>query len=433
MTPPRGSAARGAAFAALACVTVVVLAIAIGAGDGGESYAAEFTDVRGLVDGAQVRLAGVDVGEVTGIRLGNDGWPRVSFDVGDGVSLRASATAAVRLGSLSGEYNRYVSIVQGSGPPLRSGALIPRSRTISPVELDNAIATFDPAARSSIRTILAGLRTSLRGEGSPLAATLASSQAALSQVAGAAGEIGDDGAALSDAVSSSQKIAATLAGRSGTLETAVDRSTTLLATLATHADQLSGALAGLPAGLDATTGALTRARALVAPATGLLTAASPVIAQLPQIASELRAALVAARPALAQAASVTRVAPAAATALTPLLRAAGPLLAVMNPVLKRIGPMLDQLRVRFPDAFSFFANWADFTSNYDANGHAARVGIVLPPASTNVLSPSSDGAGQLAPPYLRTPGAMDGQPWTDYWKSFVDGGTAGPDVSGSGK
>ena len=91
--------------------------------------------------------------------------------------------------------------------------------------------------------------------------------------------------------------------------------------------------------------------------------------------------------------------------------------------------MLDQLRVRFPDLFSFFANWADFTSNYDANGHGARVGIVLPPTPTTVLSPSSDGAGQLAPPYLRTPGAMDGQPWSDYYKSFVDGGAPGPDVS----
>ena len=75
--------------------------------------------------------------------------------------------------------------------------------------------------------------------------------------------------------------------------------------------------------------------------------------------------------------------------------------------------MLDELRVRLPDAFSFFANWADFTSNYDANGHGARVGIVLPSAPEN---------DQLSPPYLRTPGTLEGQPWTDYRKSFVFGG-----------
>jgi len=108
--------------------------------------------------------------------------------------------------------------------------------------------------------------------------------------------------------------------------------------------------------------------------------------------------------------------------MTPLLRAAGPMLAVLAPVLRRFDPMLDQLRVRFPDAFSFFANWADFTSNYDSGGHGARVGIVLPPAPTNTLPPDSNGPGQLAPPYLRVPGSLEGQPWNDYSKSFVGSG-----------
>jgi hypothetical protein len=115
--------------------------------------------------------------------------------------------------------------------------------------------------------------------------------------------------------------------------------------------------------------------------------------------------------------------------LTPLLREAGPLAAQLTPVLSRINPMLDQTRVRLPDFFSFFSNWADFTANYDANGHGARVGILLPPAPTTVLPPSGDGAGQLRPPYLRTPGALEGEPWKDYAASFVGGGTAAPDVA----
>jgi hypothetical protein len=130
---------------------------------------------------------------------------------------------------------------------------------------------------------------------------------------------------------------------------------------------------------------------------------------------------------------VAELAPSAARTLQPVLEAAGPLLRVAIPVLRRLGPMLDQLRVRLPDAFSFFANWADFTSNYDSSGHAARVGIVLPPAPLNALSPSSDGPGQLAPPYLRTPGALEGQPWTDYWKSFVAGGTPAADAQGAAR
>jgi phospholipid/cholesterol/gamma-HCH transport system substrate-binding protein len=425
----RGRFSRSAASAALFGAAGAVALAVLGWGSGSRSVTAEFSDVRGLVTGADVRLAGVDVGQVTRIWLGPDGWPRVRMSIDDGVSLRANAGAAVRLASLSGEYNRYVSLVQGSGAPLAPGAVIPRRRTVSPVELDDAISTFDPGTRASLTTILSGLRRSLAGEGPSLQATLSDSQAALEEVSQMAGDIGDDGVALSMAVHSGSVIAATLADRSAQMQTAVDRSAELLQALAMHATQLGQSVAEVPAGLEATETALDRARAIVAPAGRLVTAAAPVLAELPVTADELDAAMSAARPALSRAASVTRAVPTASHALMPLLRAVGPLLAVMNPVLARIGPMLDQLRVRLPDAFSFFSNWADFTSNYDANGHAARVGIVLPPTPTNVLSPSSDGPGQLKPPYLRTPGAMDGQPWTDYYKSFVDGGTPGPDVS----
>ena len=91
----------------------------------------------------------------------------------------------------------------------------------------------------------------------------------------------------------------------------------------------------------------------------------------------------------------------------------------MAPVLRSAAPILDEARVRAPDFFSFFANWADFTSVYDANGHAARVGLVLPPAPTNAIDGSDPGAGSLEPPYVRTPGVLEGEPWTDYEDSFL--------------
>jgi hypothetical protein len=94
--------------------------------------------------------------------------------------------------------------------------------------------------------------------------------------------------------------------------------------------------------------------------------------------------------------------------------------------------MLDQARVRLPDVFSFFSNWADFTSNYDAAGHGARVGIVLPPTPTNTASTASDAPGELAAPFLRLPGALEDEPWTGYASSFVAGGSAGPDVKAAG-
>jgi phospholipid/cholesterol/gamma-HCH transport system substrate-binding protein len=409
---------RRAAQLALTVTVTAVAALVITSGPARSTVTAEFTDVRGLVTGAQVRLAGVPVGDVTRIWLAADGWPHVQMSIDPDVALRASASAAVRLASLSGEYNRYVSIVQGAGPPL--SGLIPQSHTTSPVEVDDAISTFDPATRAELGTMLAGLKDTLSGRGPALAATLRQSQSALSQVGALAADIGGDGGALRLALASTHTITHALARRSTDLTAATDQSAHLLGVLAQRADGISAGVAGLPPGLTAAQTTLTRAHGLIAPADRLLGAAAPAVAQLPTTATEWEAALGAARPTLTKAATLAVTAPAAARALAPLLRTAGPLLGTLIPVLTRMGPMLDQLRVRLPDAFSFFANWADFTSNYDANGHGARVGIVLPPAPT--LAPSSNGAGQLAPPYLRIPGSLEGQPWTDYSKSFVAGG-----------
>jgi hypothetical protein len=103
---------------------------------------------------------------------------------------------------------------------------------------------------------------------------------------------------------------------------------------------------------------------------------------------------------------------------------AQPTLRTLDPVLRSAAPILDEARVRTPDFFSFFANWADFTSVYDANGHAARVGLVLPPAPDNVIDGSDNGAGSLAAPFVRTPGVLEGEPWDSYRDSFLSG--AGP-------
>jgi phospholipid/cholesterol/gamma-HCH transport system substrate-binding protein len=409
-----------AAPLALAATLVVVAALVFTSGPDRYTVTAEFSDVRGLVTGAEVRLAGVPVGDVTRIWLASDGWPRVQMSIDRDVAIRASASAAVRLASLSGEYNRYVSIVQGDGPPL--SGLIAQSHTTSPVEVDDAISTFDPSTRAALSTMLAGLKDTLSGQGPALAAMLRQSQAAVGQVGALASDVGDDGGALRLALTSAHTISQALAQRSTQLAAATDQSAQLLQTLARRADTISAGVANLPPGLAAAQTTLSRTQSLIAPADRLLDTAAPAIAQLPTTAVELRAALTAARPTLTEAAIVARAAPVAARKLTPLLKAARPLLGTLIPVLTRVGPMLDQLRVRLPDAFSFFANWADFTSNYDANGHGARVGIVLPPAPTTTLSPSSNGAGQLAPPYLRVPGSLEGQPWSDYSKSFVAGG-----------
>jgi phospholipid/cholesterol/gamma-HCH transport system substrate-binding protein len=431
----RGLTARRLAPAALCVVAAVTAWLLLTGGPATRTVTATFTGVRGLVDGADVRAGGVSVGRVDRVWLDAAGRPRVRMSVRRDYALRRGATAAVRLGSLSGEFNRYVSLTRGGGPSLGDGAVtLPASATRSPVEVDQAIAALTPATRADVHAALRGLRDGLDGTGPAVAQTLKRSADALRQTALLIGDVNADGAALKSLLADSRRITTALAtGRPERLATLVDDLGATLHTTAGQATALRRTVRGLPGALHEPRRALAAVRTAIPDLRAVLRDAAPGLHELVPAAGELRTALSAAAPALTQVAALTRTGPADLRALRPLLDDARTVAGQLTPVLRRAGPMLDQARVRLPDFFSFFANWADFTSNYDANGHGARVGLVLPPASTKVLDPSGYVAGQLKEPYLRTPGALAGVPWKDYADSFVAGGTAQPDVAPSGK
>jgi phospholipid/cholesterol/gamma-HCH transport system substrate-binding protein len=406
---------RPLVLALLALAAVAVVVVVRGSSD---SYVvtARFTDVRGLVDGAPVRAAGLSVGKVDSIALGADGLPRVRLSIDGDYRLRRGARAAMRTASLSGENNAYVSVAAGSGPPLPRGAVLGGS---SPVQVDEALEALDPRTRNDLRATLAGLDSALASRGPDVERILERAGPSLTEVSGLVADAGADGAALRSLVRDSARISAALASRSDRLGAAVESTASLLGVAARRQHSLRVALSRLPAALAETRGALGSARAAVPPLRSLVRGVRPALPLLAPVAGDLAAVARAARPALGGAVALARTAPRDLRALTPLLVAARPVMGDLAPVLRGAAPMLDQARVRLPDAFSFFSNWADFTANYDANGHAARVGIVLPPAPTQVLAPDSDGAGQLKVPFLRTPGSLEGEPWRDFADSFV--------------
>ncbi len=419
--------ARALSVVGLVLATVVVLVITRG-GPAQTTVHVTVAEARGVVDGADVMVGGVRVGHVTRVRLDRRGRPALTLRVDEDVDLRAGARAAVRLASQSGEFNRYVALTPGTGAPLPRPWTLGLARTSAPVEVDEALSALDPTTRAQVRATLHGLRGALDGTGPADSRTLKSAPTALAEVAGVLDDVSSDGAALRTLVQASRRITGSLAGRPAELQSSLASMRALLQTTAAREEALRASLAGLPAGLRAPRRALATTRAALPDLRGLVRDAAPVTSRLTGVSRELRATTRAARPALRQAAGVARTAPGDLRALRPLLREATPLVQPLDPVLRRLGPMLDQARVRLPDFFSFFSNWADFTGNYDANGHGARVGILLPPASTQALSPSGSGAGQLRAPYLRTPGSLEGDPWKSYADSFVAGGAAAQDV-----
>lgn len=89
-----------------------------------------FTDVEGVKAGSPVKMAGVDVGEVTGVDLQPNGNAILRFKVKQSVALPADVASQITTSGLIGE--RYVALVPGPAGALGEGGLLPLSVSMIP-------------------------------------------------------------------------------------------------------------------------------------------------------------------------------------------------------------------------------------------------------------------------------------------------------------
>jgi phospholipid/cholesterol/gamma-HCH transport system substrate-binding protein len=100
---------------------------------------ARFDSITGLNKGADVQIAGVSVGKVSGISLDKDAYQAVvSLAIDDGVELQDDSIASVRSTGIIGD--KIVSIAPGGGDPLAPGDTI--TDTESSVSLEELISKY---------------------------------------------------------------------------------------------------------------------------------------------------------------------------------------------------------------------------------------------------------------------------------------------------
>jgi phospholipid/cholesterol/gamma-HCH transport system substrate-binding protein len=73
---------------------------------------ARFDNVTGLKVGADIEIAGVNIGKVSKISLGKQGLANVDMLINHGVKITTDAIAAVRTQGLIGD--KYIKIIQGA-------------------------------------------------------------------------------------------------------------------------------------------------------------------------------------------------------------------------------------------------------------------------------------------------------------------------------
>lgn len=112
------------------------------------SYKAQFTDVAGLVEGDEVRIAGVRVGQVTAIGLSpkqDRPTAEVTLEVSSDVPVPKTVQATIKYRNLVGQ--RYIALTEAKGSGgrmLKDGDVIPLAQTKPALDLTTLFGGFRP-------------------------------------------------------------------------------------------------------------------------------------------------------------------------------------------------------------------------------------------------------------------------------------------------
>jgi phospholipid/cholesterol/gamma-HCH transport system substrate-binding protein len=178
------------------------------------SYKAAFTDVAGLVAGDEVRIAGVRVGQVTGISLAKENdrpTAMVDLEVSADVPVPAKVEATIRYRNLVGQ--RYIALTDADGSggrTLKQGDVIPLAQTKPALDLTILFGGFRPLLQALSPADMNRLSFEIiqvfQGEGGTV-------ESLLSHVASLSNSLADKDAVIGSMIDNLTKVMGTVANR----------------------------------------------------------------------------------------------------------------------------------------------------------------------------------------------------------------------------
>ena len=243
-------------FAVVTALATAVLAVTITNAQYGpeKTYHAVFSDATGLITGDDVRIAGVQVGQVTGINLHPGNLADVTFTVHNNIPLSVSTQAALKYRNIVGQ--RYLELSEGAGSsaPLRAGGTIPLSQTTPALDLNALFNGFRPLLQSIDPTQVNQLSYSIiqvfQGEGGTI-------DSLLSQVASLTSTLANHSTVIDQLIQNLNSVLATVDAHSTQLTELIGNMRDLVAGLAADRTAIGNSLAGINQ-LDVSTGNLLR-------------------------------------------------------------------------------------------------------------------------------------------------------------------------------
>jgi phospholipid/cholesterol/gamma-HCH transport system substrate-binding protein len=199
------------------------------------SLSAVFDDANGVFKGDAVKLAGVDIGRVTGTEI-REGKAVVTFNVDEDQKLTSDSIIAIRWRNVIGLRFLYVYPGDGGGTALQDGDEIPLSQTESAGDVGEFLNRLGPILKAidphKANEFLNAVNTALSG-----------SEVAVRQLltdgATLAGRLGEKDQVIGELVSNSSKILAAYASQSGNIGRILDDLDTVGGKLAGVTDQVN--------------------------------------------------------------------------------------------------------------------------------------------------------------------------------------------------
>lgn len=252
------SLAKLVVFGAITMAATVLLYFTIGnirPGTAYTTYKAAFTDVTGLLPGDDVRVAGVQVGRITGAKVEGD-HALVTFQLESKVRLTNAATAQVRYKNLLGQ--RYVSLaLSNDGTPLASKETLPIGQTKPALDLTVLFQGFKPLFKAlspnDINKLATEVVATLQGEGGTVDALLASTSSLTNTLAAR-------DAAIGRVITNLNLVVGTVAERDQTLGQLIKELQRFTTGLAGDRDAIGSSITNIDALAAATARLLSEAR-----------------------------------------------------------------------------------------------------------------------------------------------------------------------------
>lgn len=330
--------------------------------------------VQNLVIGSNVRVAGVPVGAVTALDIkGTQVAVHLNFTAYG--PLHRGVRLLVRPASLLNA--TYIQVIDGKGPPLRSGTVLPAKTVQDTTTLQNVLDTLQPSTRKEVGSLVSELNSATAGSGGNLSAILSG-----------LGQVGRQGSNTLDVLAAQSQDLQDIVRRTTQLLDVLDTGNGQIANLATAAEAVTKTTAAMSAPLGQ---AVTDLPNLI----DQLHRASPSITQLVDALTPLAQPLRAAAPNLDESLvtlpSLTRsleadlpqlntdlgLAPTTLQAVPGTAADLNELIAPAQMALENVDPMLAYLRPYGPDVASFFTNFGQALAGHDANGNYLRAFVIL--------------------------------------------------------